>query len=114
MTFAEAILEEQTKFHNISYAGLKDKYATTTQYISMPASYEKFFAKFKHPQIEILGSFLSREKLNIGDLKGNRFKIRLRNVTPAAAEKLDKPCEVDSCKAKYGSKVCKSCIEYKG
>lgn len=85
-----AVLEEQTKFHNISYAGLKDKYATTTQYISMPASFEKFFAKFKHPQIQILDSFLSREKLNIGDLKGNRFKIRLRDVTPTAAEKLDK------------------------
>ncbi len=85
-----AVLEEQTKFHNISYAGLKDKYATTTQYISMPASFEKFFRKFKHPQIQILDSFLSREKLNIGDLKGNRFKIRLRDVTPAAAEKLDK------------------------
>ncbi len=85
-----AILEEQTKFHNISYAGLKDKYATTTQYISMPASYEKYFAKFKHPQIQILGSFLHKEKLNIGDLKGNRFKIRLRDVTPDAAEKLDK------------------------
>ena len=85
-----AVLEEQTNFHNISYAGLKDKYATTTQYISMPASYEKYFKKFKHPQIQILGSFLSREKLNIGDLKGNRFKIRLRDVTPAAAEKMDK------------------------
>lgn len=85
-----AVLEEQTKFHNISYAGLKDKYATTTQYISMPASYEKYFAKFKHPQIEILGSYLHKEKLNIGDLKGNRFKIRLRDVTPAAAEKLDR------------------------
>ncbi len=85
-----AVLEEQTKFHNISYAGLKDKYATTTQYISMPASFEKFFTKFKHPQIKILDSFLSREKLNIGDLKGNRFKIRLHDVTPAAAEKLNK------------------------
>ena len=85
-----AVLEEQTGFHNISHAGLKDKYATTTQYISMPASFEKFFAKFKHPQIKIIDSFLSREKLNIGDLKGNRFKIRLRDVTPAAAEKLDK------------------------
>ncbi|MDA3946863.1 MAG: tRNA pseudouridine(13) synthase TruD [Helicobacteraceae bacterium] len=85
-----AVLEEQTNFHNISYAGLKDKYATTTQYISMPASYEKFFSKFKHPQIKILGSSLQKEKLNIGDLKGNRFKIRLRDVTPDAAEKLDK------------------------
>ena len=85
-----SVLEEQTKFYNISYAGLKDKYATTTQYISMPASYEKYFKKFKHPQIQILGSFLSREKLNIGDLKGNRFKIRLRDVTPAAAEKMDR------------------------
>lgn len=84
-----AVLEEQTKFHNISYAGLKDKYATTTQYISMPASYEKYFAKFKHPQIEILDSFLHKEKLNIGDLKGNRFKIRLHDVTPKSAEKLD-------------------------
>jgi len=84
-----AVLEEQTKFHNISYAGLKDKYATTTQYISMPASYEKYFAKFKHPQIEILDSFLHKEKLNIGDLKGNRFQIRLHNVTPGSAEKLD-------------------------
>jgi len=85
-----AVLEEQTGFHNISHAGLKDKYATTTQYISMPASFEKFFTKFKHPQIQILDSFLSREKLNIGDLKGNRFKIRLRDVTPVAAEKLNK------------------------
>ena len=84
-----AVLEEQTKFHNISYAGLKDKYATTTQFISMPASYEKYFAKFKHPQIEILDSFLHKEKLNIGDLKGNRFKIRLHDVTPKSAEKLD-------------------------
>ncbi len=85
-----SILEEQTKFNNISYAGLKDKYATTTQYICMPASFEKFFKKFQHPQIEILGSFLSREKLNIGDLKGNRFKIRLHDVTPDAAAKMDK------------------------
>ena len=85
-----AVLEEQTNFHNISYAGLKDKYATTTQYISMPATYAKFFAKFKHPQIQILDSFLSREKLNIGDLKGNRFKIRLHDVTPTAAQKMDK------------------------
>jgi len=88
-----AVLEEQTNFHNISYAGLKDKYATTTQYISMPASYEKFFKKFHHPQIEILDTFLSREKLNIGDLKGNRFKIRLHDVTPEAARKMDKVLE---------------------
>ncbi len=85
-----SILEEQTKFNNISYAGLKDKYATTTQYICMPASFEKFFKKFHHPQIEILGSFLSHKKLNIGDLKGNRFKIRLHDVTPDAAAKMDK------------------------
>ncbi|MBU1643159.1 tRNA pseudouridine(13) synthase TruD [bacterium] len=84
-----AVLEEQTRFHNISYAGLKDKYATTTQYICMPSSYQKYFAKFKHPQIEILDTFLRKEKLNIGDLKGNRFKIRLRDVTPGSAERLD-------------------------
>jgi len=84
-----AIFEEYLNFHNISYAGLKDKYATTTQYISLPASYEKYFEKFRHPQIKILSMFRHHEKLSIGDLNGNRFGIRLHKMTPENASRVE-------------------------
>lgn len=76
------LLESNMDCHSIGYAGLKDKHATTTQYISMPLKFAKNFEKFKHPRIKVLEYFRSPEKLNIGDLKGNHFQIRLHDVTP--------------------------------
>ncbi len=66
--------------NELGYAGLKDKNATTTQYISIPRKYAKDLKKFKHPRIEIQETFLHSTKLNIGDLKGNRFEINLHEV----------------------------------
>lgn len=66
--------------NEIGYAGLKDKNATTTQYISIPRKYAKDLKKFKHNKIEILETFLHSTKLNIGDLKGNSFEINLHEV----------------------------------
>lgn len=66
--------------NEIGYAGLKDKNATTTQYISIPRKYSKDLKKFKHNKIEILETFLHSTKLNIGDLKGNSFEINLHEV----------------------------------
>jgi tRNA pseudouridine13 synthase len=66
--------------NEIGYAGLKDKNATTTQYISIPRKYAKDIKKFKHNKIEILDSFLHKTKLNIGDLSGNGFEINLHEV----------------------------------
>lgn len=66
--------------NEIGYAGLKDKRATTTQYISIPKKYSKEIKLFRNKKIEILETFLHNEKLNIGDLEGNRFKINLHNV----------------------------------
>ena len=66
--------------NEIGYAGLKDKRATTTQYISIPKKYSKEIKFYKHKKIEILETYLHNEKLNIGDLKGNRFKINLHDV----------------------------------
>lgn len=66
--------------NEIGYAGLKDKNATTTQYISIPRKYAKDIKKFKHNKIEILDSYLHKTKLNIGDLKGNGFEINLHEV----------------------------------
>ena len=66
--------------NEIGYAGLKDKNATTTQYISIPRKYAKDLKRFKHPRIKILETFLHSTKLNIGDLAGNAFEINLHEV----------------------------------
>jgi tRNA pseudouridine13 synthase len=66
--------------NEVGYAGLKDKRATTTQYISIPKKYSKELKAFKSSKIKILESTLHNSKLNIGDLEGNRFKINLHDV----------------------------------
>jgi len=79
------LIDRLAKFLNvfsneIGYAGLKDKRATTTQYITIPKKYSKEIKLFRNKKIEIVDTFLHNEKLNIGDLEGNRFKINLHNV----------------------------------
>ena len=74
------LLEEELNCYNIGYAGLKDKYATTTQYLSFPLKFSRDLKHFRHPQIKILETFQARSGLSIGDLEGNRFKIRLHKV----------------------------------
>ena len=46
---------------SIGYAGLKDKHAITTQYISVDAKYEKALKKFSHKNIKILKSFKDKK-----------------------------------------------------
>ena len=76
------ILAKNLKIYEneIGYAGLKDKNATTTQYISIPRKYSKEIKRFKHSKIQILETCLHSTKLNIGDLKGNSFEINLHEV----------------------------------
>jgi len=78
------------------YAGLKDKNATTWQY--MTVSKDISLTKFKNSNevhIQELGFVANR--LKIGELKGNRFKIILNNVdeynyalTKSALQKISK------------------------
>ncbi len=77
------------KAKEIGTAGLKDKNALTTQYISVPARIEEAIDRFEHPQIKILSKQLHNNKIRTGHLKGNRFFIRLKKVLPVAAAKLD-------------------------
>ncbi|RXJ76317.1 pseudouridine synthase [Arcobacter sp. F155] len=76
--------------NELGYAGLKDKNATTTQYISIPRKYAKDLKKFRHPKIEIKETFLHSTKLNIGDLEGNSFEIRLHDVKEEDVFKIEK------------------------
>ena len=74
----------------IGYAGLKDKHATTTQYISVEAKYEKQLKKFKHPQIKILSTTRHTYSIRMGDLAGNRFRINLFGVSQIEAGQIEK------------------------
>ncbi|MEJ2467907.1 MAG: tRNA pseudouridine(13) synthase TruD [Campylobacterales bacterium] len=77
------------KGREIGYAGLKDKNAMTTQYISLPRKYEKKLESFAHENVKILERTYHKNKIHMGHLKGNRFFIRLKKVTPTAAKKID-------------------------
>jgi len=74
----------------IGYAGLKDKHATTTQYISIESRYEKELKKFKHPQIKIKNITKHTHSIRMGDLKANRFSINLFEVNQIQAGQIEK------------------------
>ena len=74
----------------IGYAGLKDKHATTTQYISVDASYEKMIKQFYHKQIEVLDMTRHSHGIRMGDLAGNRFSINLYEVDNIDAGRIEK------------------------
>jgi len=85
-------LSRQLKLYEneIGYAGLKDKNATTTQYISIPKKYSKELDRFKAKNIEILDTTLHTSKLNIGDLVSNSFEINLHEVKQEDVGKIEK------------------------
>ncbi len=66
---------------DIGYAGLKDKNATTIQYISLPKKYEKELNKnLTTEKIEILERTYNKAPIKVGHLKGNRFSIVLHDI----------------------------------
>lgn len=66
---------------DIGYAGLKDKNATTIQYISLPKQYEKELNKnLTTERVEILERTYNKAPIKIGHLKGNRFSIILHDI----------------------------------
>ncbi len=81
------------KNRDIGYAGLKDKYAMTIQYISLPAKFEEKLATFDHDKIKILETTKHNNKVRVGHLKGNRFELRLKKVLGIQKDKLDSTLE---------------------
>ena len=79
----------------ISYAGLKDKHATTTQYISFEAKYEKNLKGFKNRQIQILSTKRDSHPIKMGDLSGNRFSINLYGIDDIKAGQIEKLARKD-------------------
>lgn len=81
------VAEQLAKFANIplrsiSYAGLKDRYAVTTQWfcLHIPGKQLPDFNQFKLAGTQVLSVGRHKRKLRIGNLKGNLFTITIRHI----------------------------------
>ena len=74
----------------LGYAGLKDKHAITTQWVSLPKTEAPPSSWTLPDGIRILGENRHQNKLRTGHLLGNSFCIALQEVTgsPEAAEEV--------------------------
>lgn len=63
----------------VSYAGLKDKHAVTTQWFSvhLPGKPDPDWAQLENSQLDIIEIKRHSRKLKRGALKGNKFTLRL-------------------------------------
>jgi len=75
MTTQAAIKILSKKFGEIGYAGLKDKFAVTYQFITVRGEAKEFVTK----NLEVKPIGKTNKWLNIGDLVGNKFEITLHN-----------------------------------
>lgn len=77
---------------SVSYAGMKDRHAVTRQTFSvhLPGKADPDWPTLEHAEFRVLETARHSRKLQRGALKGNRFRIVLRDVEggPAAAERV--------------------------
>ncbi|HZA14286.1 MAG TPA: tRNA pseudouridine(13) synthase TruD [Myxococcaceae bacterium] len=70
---------------DVGYAGLKDRQAVTRQFFSVPASAEGKVPTLQLHGARVLEAKRHQNKLRSGHLRGNRFRIRIRDVRDAGA-----------------------------
>ena len=77
----------------IGYSGLKDARAVARQYVSLPKVPPARALQARHRQFRVLSAVRNERPLRIGQLRGNRFTIRIRGAdlerVDAAREVLD-------------------------
>lgn len=73
----------QVSPRDVGYAGKKDRHAVTEQWFSvaLPVHRQMNWALFGGDTIEVLRAVRHPRKLRLGSLKGNRFGLRLRDVS---------------------------------
>jgi tRNA pseudouridine13 synthase len=70
------------------YAGLKDRHATTTQWISLPNVAPEAALAVAEPEMRVLEARRHGNKLRTGHLRGNRFEVVLTEVDEHEASAL--------------------------
>jgi tRNA pseudouridine13 synthase len=73
----------------IGYAGLKDARGITRQTFSIPRIAPERLLALELPGMKILSAERHRNKLKVGHLAGNRFRIRVRGVADDAPARLE-------------------------
>ncbi len=78
----------------IGYAGLKDKHAVTTQWLSVPVTRTNPPSEWRLPEAyQLLEVTRHGNKLRIGHLAGNRFRIRLVGLAEGAEQAAPALCQ---------------------
>lgn len=87
-TNTDWLAQEIARFAGVSpvavgYAGLKDRHAVTSQWFSvnLQGLPEPDWLAFENEQIKIIKAVRHSKKLKRGALAGNRFRLRLTNIT---------------------------------
>lgn len=84
----------QVPEREVGYAGLKDKHAVTTQWLSVPVPHSVPPGEWQLPEpYRVLEITRHANKLRIGHLEGNRFRIRLVGLDPQARAAAPALCE---------------------
>lgn len=78
----------------IGYAGLKDKHALTTQYISVHKRFETKIDAMSIEGVKVLNKVYHNNKIKTGHLKGNHFFIRLKKVNKVDAKKIKEALKI--------------------
>lgn len=73
---------------DIGTAGMKDRRAVTRQWVSVPEQAEQRLAKLDGEGLRVLRISRHNNKLRPGHLKGNRFRILIRDVANDALERV--------------------------
>jgi tRNA pseudouridine13 synthase len=68
----------------VGMAGLKDRHAVTRQMISVPGHLEERLGRLEGDGVRLLSVSRHGNKLKPGHLRGNRFRVLVRDVAPAA------------------------------
>ena len=72
---------------DIGVAGMKDRQATTRQFVSVPATCEERLSAVNSDNVRLLEHARHSNKLKTGHLRGNRFTLVLRNVGEDALDR---------------------------
>lgn len=71
----------------VGYAGMKDSRGVTRQTLSLPRVRPEAALGLDLPGIRPLNAAFHRNKLKLGHLRGNRFRVRVRGVVEGGAER---------------------------
>jgi tRNA pseudouridine13 synthase len=68
---------------DVGYAGMKDRHATTRQWLSLPGIAPTLAAAVELDGVRVLEARCHRNKLRVGHLRGNRFEVVLSDLVAA-------------------------------